>query len=285
MSKAKCALILGMHRSGTSAFTGVLKLAGFYLNDEKLLGSTHSNEKGHWEHLGVLLINEKILSYFNSSWYDIHKLPMNWFNDPAFEELKIEARELLKNDFGNITHWALKEPRLCRLLPFWLPLLKEAADIYCLHIIRNPLEVAASLKKRDKMPNMRSYLLWLQYNLMAEAATRNLPRAFINYDKFLVDPISNLQRIENQAQLPFPQKLEEQASAIKEFLTSELRHHQRDLQEIHSAAPAALQLNEIYKILTKENQLTAQEKIFLTKKGIDTDFYCKMYQNQKHTVG
>lgn len=54
-------IVLGMHRSGTSAFTKALEATGVELS-ENLMPSGKHNIKGHWEDLDVLKINESILS-------------------------------------------------------------------------------------------------------------------------------------------------------------------------------------------------------------------------------
>lgn len=46
----KVVCVLGMHRSGTSAFTGILNLKGMDLG-EPLEGKGENNPEGHWEYL------------------------------------------------------------------------------------------------------------------------------------------------------------------------------------------------------------------------------------------
>ena len=43
-------LILGMHRSGTSALTRVLNLLGVELGSELMAAAEDNNETGFWEH-------------------------------------------------------------------------------------------------------------------------------------------------------------------------------------------------------------------------------------------
>ena len=60
--------------------------------------------------------------------------------------------------------WFLKEPRLCVLFPIW----RQVVDLpVCIHIYRNPLEVAHSLQTRNGMPIEAGLALWELYNLRA----------------------------------------------------------------------------------------------------------------------
>jgi len=60
-------IVLGMHRSGTSAFTGALKIAGFDLGRD-IMQANEYNVKGYFENNKIVELNDKILDYFNASW-------------------------------------------------------------------------------------------------------------------------------------------------------------------------------------------------------------------------
>ncbi|MEM6793696.1 MAG: hypothetical protein AAF725_06910, partial [Acidobacteriota bacterium] len=81
------------------------------------------------------------------------------------------------------SQWVLKDPRMCRLLPLWRPLLEaERVDLHVLLIIRSPLAVAASLQKRDGFSTEKSLLLWLRHYLEVEAATREYDRSSLHFE-------------------------------------------------------------------------------------------------------
>ena len=58
--KSRAIIVLGMHRSGTSVFTGVLSLLGVDLGS-KLMPATGANESGYWEHQEVVGVNDRLL--------------------------------------------------------------------------------------------------------------------------------------------------------------------------------------------------------------------------------
>lgn len=56
-----CLLILGMHRSGTSAITAVLSFLGAVL-PKNVMGSAPTNETGHWEPDRLIEVHDRMLS-------------------------------------------------------------------------------------------------------------------------------------------------------------------------------------------------------------------------------
>ena len=61
--------MLGMHRSGTSAMTRLLSLAGAAL-PHKIMRPNAFNELGYWEPLAVAEFNDEVLRRLDSRWDD-----------------------------------------------------------------------------------------------------------------------------------------------------------------------------------------------------------------------
>ena len=57
-------IVLGMHRSGTSALMRVVNLLGVNIGNN-LIAPASDNELGFWEHLDVYHANEKLLQDLN----------------------------------------------------------------------------------------------------------------------------------------------------------------------------------------------------------------------------
>ena len=74
MKKRNALIVLGMHRSGTSALAGSLRFLGVNLG-EYLLEPNQSNIVGYFEHQSIYQIHEKLLQELNSSWDDVRNLP------------------------------------------------------------------------------------------------------------------------------------------------------------------------------------------------------------------
>ena len=85
--------------------------------------------------------------------------------------------------------WVLKEPRLCLLLPVLQECLTSPV---CVHICRNPLEVARSLQTRNGFSIAAGLALWDAYNRRALSASENLPRVLLSYDALALRPMETL---------------------------------------------------------------------------------------------
>lgn len=222
---AQALLVLGMHRSGTSATTGALKLRGIALGND-LLGAAPDNPKGFFEHAAVHGLHEGVLAALGHAWNDPRPLPADWLAHPAVRAAQDELEGLLRREFGDAPIWAVKDPRLCRLLPMWRPVLaKLGVRPHAVFVARHPEEVAASLRTRNDWPEGLAKLLWMQHIAEAEAATRDMPRAVVRYDALLEDPVEALDAALRDAQVVIAPPTPAQRHALDGFLSRADRHH------------------------------------------------------------
>ena len=218
-------VILGMHRSGTSALAGLVQLLGVNLGEDLLPAMPEVNEKGFFEHQEILDIHEGLLKSLGSSWYDPLPLDDNWWQRPDVLMQRRRLVTVLRRDFANSRLWGVKDPRLCRLFPLWKSILAEVrCEPLCVIVTRNPHEVADSLAKRDGFSLTLGYLLWLDHMLSAERFTRGLPRAFVNYGSLLADWRSVISEVTGKLDLDWPLSFQEVESEVDEFLSDRLRH-------------------------------------------------------------
>jgi hypothetical protein len=216
--------ILGMHRSGTSAFTRSASLCGAALPAELLAADAAINEAGFWESPAVTGLNDEILGALGRRWSDIRALPAGWEALTDRFAAKIDA--VLAAQFGEAPLLVLKDPRLCRLLPLWRGGLARAGiRPVAVLAVRHPLEVAASLNRREHMRPGTALLLWLRHLIEAEAATRDIPRLMMHYDELLADGPAALARIGTALGLTWPRPPSAAARALTDFLNRSLRHH------------------------------------------------------------
>jgi ubiquinone/menaquinone biosynthesis C-methylase UbiE len=215
-----------MHRSGTSALTGVLSLLGIHPGDNLLPAMKDVNPKGFWEHAEIVSIHDRLLASLNSSWDDETPLPDQWWLLPVVAPFRDKIIGILRRDFGAPPIWLIKDPRMCRLLPMWLNIL-QGLNCHPLFVIalRHPVEVARSLLKRDGITEEASCLLWLTHMLEAEYLTRGQPRVFVTYENLLTDWRKTVSNIIETLPLPCPLALETVAPEINAFLDPALRHH------------------------------------------------------------
>lgn len=165
-------IILGMHRSGTSCLAGTLQQAGVYLGDV----STHNkfNPKGNRENTQIMNLNERLLNFNNSSWDNPPKNKLKFSNT----HLK-NAKEIIHSLSTN-KYWGFKDPRYLLTQSFWKTLLPNARFI---GTIRNPLDVALSLNRRDGNFSLNQGLeLWLTYNQILLSLLRQQPFPLVSFD-------------------------------------------------------------------------------------------------------
>lgn len=79
--------------------------------------------------------------------------------------------------------WATKDPRMCITLQAWLPLLEEKPVI--IFVFRQPLQVAKSVSRREKMGLPRSLYLWMAYNKAAIKNSESLCRIVVTDEDLL----------------------------------------------------------------------------------------------------
>ena len=189
-------LVLGMHRSGTSAITRVLSLLGADLPTELLEPVPGVNDTGFWESARLVDIHDRMLAAAGSAWDDPREFPAAFFETAAGKGFSDEILGVLEEDFSDSSLFVIKDPRICRFVPFWMSLLENfGAEPLPLLLNRNPLEVAASLARRDDFDTSKSLILWLRHVLDMEKATRSVPRAFMDYEALLTDWPAVLDRV------------------------------------------------------------------------------------------
>lgn len=218
-------IVLGMHRSGTSALTGCLGLLDVELGADLIPAHPELNAKGHWEHREVVALNERLLASMERTWHDERSLPVGWSKAPASEAIFGDIKTLLKREFAHSPLWGLKDPRLCRLLPIWIEAIAEnGAEPLFILALRHPEEVAQSLARRDGIPKERACLLWLDYMLEAERASRGHPRIVVSYEALLTDWRRAFSPLVSRLGLELPLDEPEIGARIDAFISPALCH-------------------------------------------------------------
>lgn len=155
-------VVLGMHRSGTSALAGVLNLCGAYLPEKLKPPKIGVNPKGFFEPEAVLDLNVRLMRQLGGDWSHVD-FPVP--DDGALvDEFVSDARDVIASEYAGRPLIAIKDPRICMLAPLWHRAL-EAAGYRPAYVvpIRDPLEVARSLHARGDMSLDEGLVLWRIY--------------------------------------------------------------------------------------------------------------------------
>ena len=100
-SPPRVIVVLGMHRSGTSALAGTFSQLGLNLGDELMPGTADANPKGYFEHVRIVQAHDRLLAAFGMDWADPRPLPESWMRHPATMQVRRELAALLSELVAN----------------------------------------------------------------------------------------------------------------------------------------------------------------------------------------
>lgn len=148
-------VVLGMHRSATSLVAKGLSGQGIRMG-----------ESGpHYEDIGMLRLNDEILRRARGSW-DSPPLERDILR--AGLELRHRIKDAVESRRGDAVKalpgsplWGWKDPRTCLTIGCFVKYLNNPFFVVTL---RNPIEVAASLARRDKFSMDKGVGLAIEYN-------------------------------------------------------------------------------------------------------------------------
>jgi len=225
MAPRRAILVVGMHRSGTSALARVVNLLGATL-PAQLYPPEPENPTGYWESAHIAGLNEWILQSANATWSDCIGFAPERIAGDALVGVMASLVDAVKQEFGDAALFVLKDPRLCLLLDFWLPALANLGiEATLLLTLRHPVEVAHSLLRRNRLPPFTAIALWLRYVLTAEFRSRGLPRSIVPYDALLTDWRCVIDQAAFDTNLIWPNDPGDVDADMQSFLTHDLRHH------------------------------------------------------------
>jgi hypothetical protein len=191
---SKTVIVLGMHRSGTSAVAGILYALGINMGTttegERWVGRHWSNPTGHFENPAFLALNQRILGGDATGlrgvpkWQDLSTRGAQFLPDIA-RLLSASESEL----------WGWKDPWSVLTIDLYLPLLKNP---YFIIVHRDPAEIRASLRKRAAQSDEEiEQLIGIYDRKLAELAKTlpPLPVLHIHYRELTDRPGPELQRL------------------------------------------------------------------------------------------
>jgi hypothetical protein len=239
VKNSKLVVVLGMHRSGTSAITRGLEVLGVKLGDN-LYPAAIDNPKGFWEDTDFLGINEELLAHLD---YSVDRLGLIDWQMPStdtVESLELKAEKLVSERCKKNALWGFKDPRTARLLPFWQAVFERVGcDVRYVIATRNPISIVESLYKRSGFEGGITFYLWLEHLIPAISGTINAKGVVVDYDQLLENPKLQLLRVAKALGVTAPEP-----SALfafeSEFLDVGLRHTHftmHDLERYPSVPP------------------------------------------------
>lgn len=127
-----CIVVLGCHRSGTSAVAGALFQLGVFMGTRRI-GQTKYNPLGHWEDKDFVDLNKRIVGDWRHPFVD-------------FEPVRAAYRELVRGRESKFQVWGFKDPRMCYVFPYFAQVVK--AKLKVINVTRNTRSIVRSLVNR-----------------------------------------------------------------------------------------------------------------------------------------
>ena len=175
-------LITGCHRSGTSLLASLLVDALGHAREADMAPAP-DNPRGFFESRRLTSFNDQLLAALGGDWCHPPLTPPRW-SEPPLLDLIAAAREPFAA-YAQSRDWLDKDPRLCITLPALQHLLLRRVPV--LAALRDPLQVAASLRLRNGFAMEHGLALWFLYNHHLAAALRP-DDLLITYAELLAEP-------------------------------------------------------------------------------------------------
>jgi len=239
-------LVLGMHRSGTSAATRLVHALGPDVCAPGDMVRGPWNPSGHFESRSLMHLNDALLAEMGRTW---------WYPPPSGEAYsavaaritttRIQARRVFRRVHRS-TPWVWKDPRTSVLLPFWRGVL--GPRLAAVVVVRNPLEVAASLQRRHGVTTAFAIALWERYNRLVLAHSAGMPVLVTRYGDLVADTTAWLETTSvflDGLGMRLPGTADAGALA-KDFIDPELRHSAHSRSDLVGTGSDALTVYDAF---------------------------------------
>ena len=218
-----CVIVLGHHRSGTSALAGALHHLGVHMGDRLLVGNVATNPKGHYEDTELVMLNERAIS---GDWRNpkVIQAPIYRQRFKTYVENRAER--------APSAIWGVKDPRLCFTLPLFLEALR--ADDMAARIVtsvRSRADVVRSLEKRGALNGVPPDVVYDRYQVAIESAIARFKEAypveeprFVEYDSLVGFPQVEVLALMGWLGMKLEGQGAQRADEAVAFLEPSLRH-------------------------------------------------------------
>jgi hypothetical protein len=238
----RCVVVIGMHRSGTSATAGLLVRLGLTgPRGDDLIPATRSNEAGHWESSQVVGCNARLLQAMGGIALAPPAVTVSWESAPNYARTRDEAlRWFATTDTG--APMMVKDPRFCSTLPFWRDVLP--VPMAAVFVLRNPLNVARSLQARDGVPVTLGLAAWDRSMRSAVQVLEDLPTLVLDYDDMVADSAKTTKEIVRFLEEVGVDVAPDVAEGSGQHLDASLKHQKSEDDEFQDLARVQTQIFE-----------------------------------------
>jgi hypothetical protein len=240
-------IVMGMHRSGTSAITRGLRAVGANLGD-RLLAPQEDNPKGFWEDIDLHNLHVELFDAIGMDWARLSPVTGDEVAELKRRGFVTQAHRILGEKLSGTGVFAVKYPRIPKIFPFWREVFAEGKyDIRYLIPVRHPLSIARSLGKRDGMGKEYACLLWLAHVLPAFPVPDDNVSLVTDYDHLMENPDREMGRIASRFGLDIDP--EEMTDYRENFLSPQLRHTNFTFSDLENDPELHPLIGQVYREL------------------------------------
>lgn len=229
-AKAMLVVVLGSHRSGTSATTRALSVMGVAMG-ENLLCAEPRNPKGFFEDVDVIAFNEEMLQFLGLNWAVLAPISATQIQNLVDAGYRDRAASMLQTKLAGHAAFGLKDPRITRLLNFWAPVFdKTGRDVRYVLALRDPASVASSLHAAHGLQIVHGYYVWLAHMASAILHADDGQTCVLEYDALISDPSTEVRKL--AAHLDLAIDAEELQEYAGDFIDPALRSGSVSAQQL-----------------------------------------------------
>ena len=224
----KALIVLGMHRSGASVLSGCIDILGLGPAGGHRLG----DRAQYTPNRAIMVQHEILLKNLGCTWDMVGNLPANWTESAPAADAAEKIGAIIDNAFADARTFAVNDPRMCRLMPLWIPILeKRGIRPAIVLLVRHPYEVARSLEQQYGYGLRKGHLLWLVHNREALGACRGLDYVVLTYDGILADPVYCMEKIASRLGILFTRQPSHAYPELIDFVRADRKHHSSGSRE------------------------------------------------------
>ena len=233
-------IVLGMHRSGTSAATRLVNMLGLHTcPQEDMVKGLNGNPKGHWESQSLVDLNDRVLDDMGRTWWCPPPAPGVRYDEAARQiHVPLDEAAAAFDRLHPPTPWVWKDPRTPATLPFWEAALARPFTVVAL--LRNPLDVAGSLRARNRFPTPLGVAMWERYNRLLLSHLTGHRVLLGRYDDMVDDPVTWAAALRGfLAGAGLPVAYPQTGACVESFVQKDLRHSRHGAEEVERFWPSA----------------------------------------------
>ena len=209
-------LVVGVGRSGTSLFAGILGQLGFHIPQPEVTAD-ETNPKGFGEPRWVVDFHRRLMAQRRVTVFDARPAAFAATADTS-AETAAELTEWLRGELAQSDKVVVKDPRIGWFLGLWERCAADAQTTPSfVTMLRHPAEILGSARRSygTWQTDASRAASWLNAMLRTERATRDAQRVFVRYEDLLKDWRTEIARLPLEVDLT-------RADAVDEFVDPSL---------------------------------------------------------------